>query len=135
MNYNKYIEYFNKTNHFMRYNGMQIVVLEEGYAEVDMELTNNSLNPQGTLHGGAIFTLGDVAAGAAAKSHGLVNFTLNGTINFIKAIKTGKVKAIANEIHRGKTTGVYKVDVIDENKNLISSCTFTMFFTGTFIDI
>lgn len=135
MDYNKYIEHFNKNNHFMRYNGMKVVALKEGYAEVEMELGGNSLNVQGTLHGGAMFTLADAAAGSAAKSHGLVNFTIDGSINFIKAVKTGKVKAIANEIHRGRTTGLYKVEIIDENKNIVACCTFTMFFTGTIIEI
>lgn len=135
MDYNKYIEHFNENNQFMRYNGMKIVALKEGYAEVDMELNSNSLNLQGTLHGGAIFTLADAAAGAAAKSHGLLNFTLDGSINFIKAVKKGKVKAIANEVHYGRTTGVYRVEIIDENKNVIACCTFTMFLNGTTIDI
>lgn len=133
MDYNKYMKHFNKNNHFMRENGMQLVSLREGYAEVEMELNPNSLNIQGTLHGGAMFTLADSAAGAAAKSNGFVSITLNGSINYIKTTATGKVKAIASQIHQGRTTGVYRVEVIDENKNLLSCCTFTMFSTGDVI--
>jgi acyl-CoA thioesterase len=135
MDYHKYMEHFNENNHFMRYNGMKLVALKEGYAEMEMELNDNSLNIQGTLHGGAMYTLADTAAGAAAKSYGLVSITLNGSINFIKTTKTGKVKAIASTIHQGRTTGVYRVEVMDENKDMLAWCTFTMFSTGVVIEI
>lgn len=135
MDYYKYMEHYNENNTFMRYNGMKLVALKKGYAEVELELNDNLLNIQGILHGGAIFTLADAAAGAAAKSYGLVCITLNSNINFIKSTKRGKVKAIANQIHQGRTIGVYRVDIIDENKNTLAWCTFTMFFTGVVIEM
>jgi len=135
MDYDKYMKVFNKDNYFMHYNGMRLVVLKEGYAEMEMEINNNSLNIQGTLHGGSIYTLADTAAGAASKSYGFVSITLNGSINYIKTTKTGKVKAIANRVHQGRTTGVYRVEVIDENDIMLAWCTFTMFSTGAVIKI
>jgi acyl-CoA thioesterase len=135
MDYDKYMVHFNQNNNFMRENGMKLISLKEGYAVMEMELNHTSLNIQGTLHGGAIYTLADSAAGAAAKSYGFVSITLNGSINYIKTTATGKVKAIASQIHQGRTTGVYKVEVIDENKNLLACCTFTMFSTGDVIKI
>ena len=135
MDYCKYMEYYNENNTYMRYNGMKLVVLKRGYAEVELELNDNSLSIQGILHGGAIFTLADAAAGAAAKSYGIVCVTLNSNINFIKSTKTGKVKAIAKEIHQGETIGDYRVNIIDENNNMLAWCTFTMFFTGVVIEI
>lgn len=133
MNYNIYVEKFNENNNFMKHNGMRIVKLKKGYAEVEMDITENTLNIQGSLHGGAIFTLADVAAGAASKSHGFVSVTLNGNINFIKKVTKGRVKAIATKLHMGSSTGVYRVEVIDDSDCVISNCTFTMFLTGDVI--
>ena len=130
MDYKKYIEFYNEYYHFMRYNGMKLIALEKGYSEVEMELNENFLNINGTLHGGTMFSLADVAAGSAARSHGITCVTLNSNINFIKPVRAGKVKAIASEVHKGRTTGVYRVELLDENNDMLAWCTFTMFFTG-----
>ena len=48
---------------------MHVVTLDEhGGATVELELTEELLNPLGMAHGGTIFTLCDIAAGSAAAS-------------------------------------------------------------------
>lgn len=130
MDFEKYIQYYIEHNHFMREIGIRPILLETGHAEVELEIQVNSLNINGTLHGGVIFTMADVAAGCAARSHGISVTTLSSNINFIKTAQFGKVIAIANEIHKGRTTGVYRVEVFDEKDLLLAVGTFTFFFTG-----
>lgn len=130
MDLNQYIQYYIEHNHFMREIGIRPILLETGHAEVELEIQVNSLNINGTLHGGVIFTMADVAAGCAARSHGISVTTLSSNINFIKTAQSGKVRAIANEIHKGRTTGVYRVEVFGEKDLLLAVGTFTFFFTG-----
>lgn len=130
MDLEKYIQYYIENNHFMREIGIRPIVLKNGHSEVELEIQENSLNINGTLHGGVIFTMADVAAGCAARSHGISVTTLSSNINFIKAAQSGRVRAIADEMHKGRTTGVYRVDVFDEKDTLLAIGTFTFFFTG-----
>lgn len=135
MDFEHYMDYYNKNNHFMAKNNIRIVALQKGYSEVALEIDEGSLNINGTLHGGVIFTMADVAAGSAARTNGVACTTLSSHINFIKTAKCGKVKAIATQIHKGRTTGVYKVDIFDEQRALLATSTFAFFFTGERIHI
>ena len=57
---------------------MRVITLDEdGGATVELDLTDELLNPLGMAHGGTIFTLCDIAAGSAAASHGIVAVTLD----------------------------------------------------------
>lgn len=127
MDYNNFKEYTNEKNEFMRYNGIQVTVLSEDYAEVELEIGSHSLNPYGVLHGGAYYTMADCAAGVAARSKGLRYVTLNGGLNYIKSVSSGKIKAIATMLHRGNKTCVVRVEIVDNNKILLSEGIFTMF--------
>jgi acyl-CoA thioesterase len=59
----------------------------------------------GTLHGGAISTLADVTAGISIISFGKLCLTLNANINYVKPAKQGKIKAVANVLHRSRQIG------------------------------
>ena len=55
---------------------MHVITLDkDGGATVEVELTDELLNPLGMAHGGTIFTLCDIAAGSAAASQGTVAVT------------------------------------------------------------
>jgi len=135
MDFDQYMEYYNKNNHFMAKNNIRIIALKKGYSEVELEIDEGSLNINGTLHGGVIFTIADVAAGSAARTNGISCVTLSSHMNFIKTTKSGKAKALATQIHKGRTTGVYQVDIFDDQNVLLATSTFTFFFTGERIHI
>ena len=50
---------------FSQYNHMKVTAVDDGTATVELELQPDSLNCWGTPHGGALFTMADVAAGMA----------------------------------------------------------------------
>ena len=74
-----------------------------------------------------LFSLGDTAAGAP-KPTGRDSVTLSASINYIKPGIGGKLIAIAQEISRGRTTGVYEIFIFNDKEVLLCRATFTMFF-------
>ena len=109
---------------------MHVITLDkDGGATVEVELTDELLNPLGMAHGGTIFTLCDIAAGSAAASQGTVAVTLD------RPGRAGhRLTAVAYERKRGRKTSVFMVEVHDDEGKHIADATFTMFYTGATLD-
>ena len=118
----------NSSSQFLQSNDMHVVEVKEGYAKVEMIIDEQILNVHGFVHGGALYSLADTAAGAASFATGRDSVTLSGTINYIKPGKGGKLIGIAQEISAGRTTGGYEVFIFNDQEILLSRATFTMFF-------
>lgn len=131
VNLQKLMDFLNEHDEFSKNNGMQLTHLEAGHAVVEMEVRNKHTNFMGSAHGGALFTLADVAAGTAMIAHGHTCVTLNSTLSFIKPALSGKVRAVARELHSGSRIGVMEVSVEDESGSLLCTGTFTMYITGS----
>ncbi|MBN2468316.1 MAG: hotdog fold thioesterase, partial [Deltaproteobacteria bacterium] len=71
-------------------------------------------------HGGAIFTLADLAFAVAANSHGTVAVAVSVTISFLKAVTGGTVTAEAREVSLNPKLASYSVTVTDENGTVIA---------------
>ena len=155
------MEYLRSRLHKCEYHrlcGLNIISFGKGFAEVIMEPHKEILNPmgavrrqiqnliggeggkaphllQGAVHGGAIFTLCDLAAGAAAASYGQAGVTQCANINFLRPGKgTHRLTAKTRELKKGRTTGIYEVTVTDEDDVMIARATMTMFFVGDLED-
>lgn len=118
----------NSSSMYLQSNDMHVVEVKKGYAKVEMNIDEQILNVHGFVHGGALYSLADTAAGAASFATGRDSVTLSGTINYIKPGKGGKLIGIAQEISAGRTTGVYEVFIFNDTEVLLSRATFTMFF-------
>lgn len=59
--------YVAKHDKLVRHLQMNIETASKGYAKVTMPITENHKNGMGMAHGGAIFSLADVAFGAGCK--------------------------------------------------------------------
>lgn len=115
-------------NGFIKYNHINLIEVKENYAKMEVELTSESLNPNGTAHGGLIFGLADSAMGTAASTNGRNVCTINSQIDYLKSGKGNKLVAEAEELKVGRTTAVYRCNIKDENNTLIATCTGTYFF-------
>ncbi|MEZ0328919.1 MAG: hotdog fold thioesterase [Dissulfuribacterales bacterium] len=92
--------------------GMEILKVDFGYAEVAMVVKPEHLNAADFCHGGAMFSLADVAFALAANSHGGLAVGLEVSANYMRPVKAGeRVVAVAEERHRGKHTGVYLISM------------------------
>ena len=99
--------------------GCRLQRLEEGVAEVALALEPHLRNRGGNLHGGAIFSLVDIAMGlACSSSHGFdrQSVTLECKINYLRGVSDGKVLCIARVLHAGRRTLVVDADVLQGEK-------------------
>jgi uncharacterized protein (TIGR00369 family) len=77
----------------------------------------------GALHGGTLMAVADTvgAAGTALNlPAGAGTTTLESKTNFFAAGRSGKVRATATPLHRGKRTQVWQTRVTDESGRLLS---------------
>lgn len=125
--FNRLAELVNTESPFTIGNGIKAVEISKGYAHLELETTSSSLNINGTVHGGLIFTLVDMAAGAAAMSLGNPVTTLSGNVNFFRPAFEEKLIAKCKAIHTGRRTIVCETEVFNEKDKLISKSTITMF--------
>jgi len=90
--------------------GMVVEEVAPGSSRVSMTVQEGFLNTAALCHGGAIFSLADVAFALACNSHGTKALALESSINFMRPVSAGEtITAAASEISRGKTTGLYTV--------------------------
>jgi len=125
--FQKYLEYINKFNYFMIYNGITVTKVEKDLSEAELVVGPNSLNPLGTMHGGLYFTMADCAASAAARSDGQNYVTLGSSFDYIRSSREGRVRAIAEVRHRGRTVCRVAARVVDEHDRLLAEGNFTMY--------
>ena len=103
---------------------------DEGRAWMRMKVTEPTLNPMGTVHGGSIFTLCDMAAEATIITQGRMGVTLDGHIHFYRPAKPGAVLTAAAEKRKsGRQTAVCAVRVTDERERDIAEASFTLYYT------
>lgn len=126
--YERITEKLNANSRFLRNNNMKIISLSDGLAKVELDVSDDLFNVHGFVHGGAMFSLADNTAGAAAFSKGRECVTLTGNINYIKPGRSGKLLGVAHEVSCGRTTGVYDVHIFSDEGKLLAKATFTMFF-------
>lgn len=94
--------------------GVEFLELQPGYCRVALRLAPHMVNFQGRPHGGVIFSLADVAFGAACNSHGVDAVALSMTISYLSAAAPGtRLVAEARVRKQGRRAGFYDVAVTD----------------------
>lgn len=106
--------------------GMQVEECDAERTVVTMPVEGNT-QPYGLLHGGANAALLEQTASMAANAHArslddsmrAVGVSLS--INHLRPVKAGRVKAIAEALHRGSRMATYTVSILDEDGALVAS--------------
>ena len=111
---------------------MKVTAVDDGTATVELELHPDSLNCWGTPHGGALFTMADVAAGMALLTlRQEVTFTVSSSIEYLSAAPgTGKLTAVGTVEKMGGHMGFSRTDIRDEGGKLIAALRTVMYLTG-----
>ncbi len=110
-----------RNDRFARMAGIEVNEVRLGYARVTMKVEDKHLNSVDITHGGAVFTLADMAFALASNSHGQVSLALNMSINFLKATELGAVlTAEATEDKLTNRTGLYRLTVTDETGDMVA---------------
>ena len=109
-------------------NNYNVLYVEENYCEMEAIMDKTSFNPFGIAHGGYIFGLADTAAGIAAMTDGRVAVTIDSSIQYLKAGKGSKLKAVAKCIKNGKNVGFFEVYIYDQDDVLIAKSNINYFY-------
>ena len=101
--------------------GIDFLALGRGFCRLGLTLQPHMVNFQGYPHGGVIFSLADIAFGAACNSQGEFAVALNMTISFLTTVAAGsRLVAEAREIKQGRRAGFYQVNVTSEAGALVA---------------
>jgi uncharacterized protein (TIGR00369 family) len=108
--------------------GFTLSAVAPGEAVIELVAGRQHANPMGTLHGGVLCDIADAAMGIAYAStlaEGETFATLELKINFLKPVWTGKLRAVARIIKRGKTVGLLECDITEEHQSLVARASST----------
>lgn len=123
-------QYMNEAPGFNRLNGIRFTVVEEGYCECEVEMTPDSLNPQGVAHGSLLFALCDCVTGMATASTGRGMLTQCASIHFLRPGVGGRLTAKSRMVKNGRRTALCIGEVFDEAGKLLVTSEFEVFYTS-----
>ena len=121
---------------FTIHNGIRFTEVSEGRVVAELEMNDYAINRWGVPHGGALFTMGDVACGLAAISiRGESLVTLNASIDYMdRADVSGKVTAVAKVERAGSRVCFCSAEMFDCKGKRIAMMKAVMSYTGTKLD-
>ena len=105
---------------FAKENGIRVAEVRPGFARTEMTVGARHLNSIGILQGGALFTLADLAFALASNSHGVVAVGCQADITWFKAVSSGKLSAMAEEISRTRRLSTCVVRVADDQGDMVA---------------
>lgn len=114
-------------NAFTDHNFIRLESVEPDLAVYRLEIRPETRNPYGMVHGGALYTMADDAAGGAAHSDGRHYVTQSGDLHFLDNRAHGVIRATGRVRHRGRSTVLVAVDITDEAGTILAAGTFSYF--------
>jgi len=110
---------------FRKLIGLKTIALEDGYAVMELAVSDEHLNSQGSLHGGILATMIDHAGGIAGclcTETGTMRkaVTICLTTSFLAGVADGRVIATARKRPGGRRIFVSTVEITDETGRLLA---------------
>lgn len=116
---------------FSKWMGIKVISVEAGFSELTMTIRKEMVNGFGVCHGGITFAFADSALAFASNSRGAISLALENNINFTKKGSVGDIlTARTEEIQNGRSIGVYKVRISNQNDDLVAEFRGTVYRTG-----
>jgi 1,4-dihydroxy-2-naphthoyl-CoA hydrolase len=89
-----------------------------------MPVTSKVHQPDGVLHGGASVALAESVGSAGAflflNTENSVVRGIEISANHVKSVKEGYVYAVATIVHKGRTTQLWQIKILNSEKELVS---------------
>ncbi len=112
--------------------GIEMIELDPERVVATMPVDERTRQPFGILHGGASVGLAETVASVAAllniDREKYVAMGLEINANHVRSKAEGVVTAIGTPLHRGRTTQLWEIRIVDEQERLIciSRCTIAV---------
>ena len=110
--------------------GMRAKSIGGGRARFELAVEAKHLNPNGTLHGGVVYSLADSAMGAALFAEldaGEMCVTLEIKMQYLAAVTGGALVVEATVVNRTKRIGVMEAKVFGDADRLVAIATGTFY--------
>lgn len=108
-------------DYFSQWMAIDVISLDKGGCTLKCTTKKDMLNGFDILHGGITYSISDSALAFASNSYGNKCVSIETSISHLRPVKCDEeLTAICSEVHRGKTLGIYFVDIYDSSKNLVS---------------
>ena len=118
---NKVVSKMLDTDYFSQWMGIEVLEIREGYSRIQMTVRKEMMNGFGIAHGGISFAFADSAFAFACNSDGKITLALDVSISFPKPAKEGDVLiAEAKELNKTRRTGLYLIEITNQQKELIA---------------
>jgi len=115
---------------FDRLYGLEITSIAEEEARAHVVVREELLQPAGLVHGGVFAAMAESLCSAATwygvAGDGKVAQGLANQTSFLRPILAGTIHAIARRRHRGRTTWVWEVDILDDADRLCALVRMTV---------
>ena len=106
---------------FSKWLNVEVLELSLGSCLLKSELHADMLNGFEILHGGITYSLSDSALAFSANSRGYKCVSIETSISHIRPAHLGDTLFIkGEEIHRGRSIGIYAVTITNQDDKLIS---------------
>lgn len=108
--------------------GLRVISVLSGESHLEFEAGSQHANPMGTLHGGVLCDLADLAMGAAyagTLEYGETFTTLELKINFLRPVWREKLFAVGKIVNRGRTVGMVECEITDSQGRIVAKATST----------
>ena len=116
----KAIQNFFRKDLFAGFVGIDLIEAGNGRAKARLPIGDRHRNGLGLVHGGAIFTLADLAFAAAVNSRGRAAVAIHCSISYLKAAAGDVLFAEAEEISCGPKIAAYTIRVTDASGEIIA---------------
>ena len=116
---------------FSQWLGISIIEIKEGYSKIKMTVRSEMTNGFGIVHGGIAFSLADSAFAFACNNRNVLSVALDTCINFLKPVQVNDLLiAEATELHNGRSTGLYQINITNQQNVTVAVFKGTCFRTS-----
>jgi uncharacterized protein (TIGR00369 family) len=110
--------------------GGQVLSIDPEGARARVAMREELAQPFGIMHGGVyssgIEGLCSLATAAAVWDDGMIAVGQAINVNFVRPVSEGSAEVRARARHRGRTTWLWDVEVVDDQERLCATGTMTM---------
>ncbi len=116
---------------FSKLLGMRLIEINEGFCKLEMKVIKDMLNGFGIAHGGITYSLADSALAFASNSRGIQSVSIETSINHLSKVVEGDIlTAITEEKNLTGRTGLYIINIINQNNQAVALFKGIVFRTG-----
>ncbi|WP_425041589.1 hydroxyphenylacetyl-CoA thioesterase PaaI [Primorskyibacter sp. S187A] len=101
--------------------GMRLADVDEGFAQLELEVAAHHCNGHGMCHGGITFSLADSAFAFACNSRNQATVAQSNAITYLAPAQRGDtLTALAREVSLTGRSGLYDVTVRNQNGTVVA---------------